>query len=172
VAVQDVYVYRDDSEPALAPSGAARSADESAYWYDVLSEDPAPEHPETRGPFEPLVSSAAPPAAGPEARTEPPLGQDSEPDAGTADRVRKLEQLKDLYLTAEAIGERNPDRHFDELMAQQRQLISDYFGQPGQPGAPPSAAASPRDGEAEPRPGNGEVTPPEGVAVWAEPPRG
>ena len=53
------------------------------------------------------------------------------PEAG---RIRKLEQLKDLYLTAQAIGEQNVDKHFDQLMAQQRQLISDYFGPPGTAG--------------------------------------
>jgi hypothetical protein len=51
------------------------------------------------------------------------------------DRARKLEQIKDLYLTAEAIGEANVDKHFDQLLAQQRELISDYFRQPGPAGS-------------------------------------
>ena len=42
---------------------------------------------------------------------------------------RKLEQIKDLYLTAEAIGEANVDKHFDQLLAQQRELIGEYFKQ-------------------------------------------
>jgi hypothetical protein len=99
------------------------------------------------------------------------------PEAPEQARARKLEQLKDLYLTAEAIGEQNVDKHFDQLLAQQRELISDYFRQPAtvQPGA-----ASPRDGqpaEAEPEhqqtgaTGGGQATPPEGVSVRAEPPR-
>jgi hypothetical protein len=58
-------------------------------------------------------------------------------DAGRA-RARKLEQLKDLYLTAEAIGEQNVDKHFDQLLAQQRELISDYFRQ--STGATPTGA--------------------------------
>ena len=80
-----------------------------------------------------------------------------------------------MYLTAEAIGEHNLDKHFNELLAQQRQLISEYFGESG---AALSAIAG--DGQAVPRqaasqaedrlPG-GDVTPPEGVAVRAEPPR-
>ena len=57
------------------------------------------------------------------------------------DRARKLEQIKDLYLTAEAIGEANVDKHFDQLLAQQRELISEYFRQPGP--ARPAAASRP-----------------------------
>jgi hypothetical protein len=177
-ADDDVYIYRDDSEPEPAPAAPPRSADDPGYWYDVLSGEPAPEHREIRGPFEPLVSSsgqnraarpspdgAAPPEAGTE--QQPPQGA---PAAAPAERERKLDQLKDLYLTAGAIGEPNLDQHFDELMAQQRQLISDYFGQPGAPG-PAAAGSLETEAEAEPWPTSGEVTPPEGVPVWAEPPR-
>ena len=64
------------------------------------------------------------------------MGPGSDPqEAPEQARARKLEQLKDLYLTAEAIGEQNVDKHFDQLLAQQRELISDYFRQ--------SAAAEP-----------------------------
>jgi hypothetical protein len=38
-----------------------------------------------------------------------------------------LEGIKDLYVTAEAIGERRLDKHFEQLLERQRQLISDYF---------------------------------------------
>ena len=63
--------------------------------------------------------------------------------------TRKLEQIKDLYLTAEAIGETNVDKHFDQLLAQQRELISEYFKHssatgPAAAGSPAAAAASPR----------------------------
>jgi hypothetical protein len=169
-ADQDVFVYRDDSEPAPKPSARARSADDAAYWYDPLPEDPAPEPAHTRGPFEPLVSSSDPAGGGRELAGETGQAQGPAGEGSTdeAERIRKLEQLKDLYLTAQAIGEQNVDKHFDQLMAQQRQLISDYFGPPGT-AAP--AMASPRDGETEPPPAGGEVTPPEGLAVWAEPPR-
>jgi hypothetical protein len=106
-------------------------------------------------------------------------------DAGRA-RARKLEQLKDLYLTAEAIGEQNVDKHFDQLLAQQRELISDYFRQstgatptgatptaatptgatPAEtaPPAAPQALAGPRDGRA------ADDTEP-GAGVAAERPR-
>ena len=63
------------------------------------------------------------------------------PAESAYDRARKLEQIKDLYLTAEAIGEANVDKHFDQLLAQQRELISDYFRQPGPAG--PAAGAQP-----------------------------
>ncbi len=43
----------------------------------------------------------------------------------------KLEQIKDLYMTVEAIGDDNVDKHFDELMQRQRELISDYFKETG-----------------------------------------
>jgi hypothetical protein len=92
---------------------------------------------EARGPFEPLVSSSDPPgdsAAG------------DAPAESAYDRARKLEQIKDLYLTAEAIGEANVDKHFDHLLAQQRELISDYFRQPGPAG---SAAGAQPAGQAE-----------------------
>ena len=39
----------------------------------------------------------------------------------------KLEQLKDLYLTAEAIGEEALDKHFDQVSERQRQLIREFF---------------------------------------------
>ena len=67
------------------------------------------------------------------------------------DRARKLEQIKDLYLTAEAIGEANVDKHFDQLLAQQRELIGEYFRQPGPAG--PAAAGGPPPGPADPSEG-------------------
>ena len=71
-----------------------------------------------------------------------------ETSAGAAEqaRARKLEQLKDLYLTAEAIGEQNVDKHFDQLLAQQRELISEYFSQSAaaQPGGSGQAAETTR----------------------------
>ena len=43
----------------------------------------------------------------------------------------KLEQLKDLYLTAEAIGEEALDKHFDQVSERQRQLIREFFDRSG-----------------------------------------
>jgi hypothetical protein len=45
------------------------------------------------------------------------------PEAAAA----KLDQIKDLYLTAEAIGEDALDRHFDQVSQRQRELIREFF---------------------------------------------
>jgi len=51
---------------------------------------------------------------------------------GSQDGSReKLDRIKDLYLTVEAIGDDNVGKHFDELMQRQRELISDYFKETG-----------------------------------------
>jgi hypothetical protein len=188
-----VFVYRD---PELAADSGGEH--DGAYWYDlpaaeaeaaaVTTQAPEP----IRGPFEPLVSShgqapaggdgqavpgpAAPGTAQPHAASaaEPP----EEPGAGgghedSADvRERKLEQIKDFYLTAEAIGEENVDRHFDELMAHQRALISEYFRQsgttPGTAGPAESATAEPAE-PAEPAGPAGPAEP--GAGIAAEQPR-
>jgi hypothetical protein len=177
-ADQDVFVYRDPAEPTPKSSPRPASADDASYWYDLLAEDPVPPHEEARGPFEPLQASQAP------AAQQAPGGPGRPPSAAPRDenpeqaRARKLEQLKDLYLTAEAIGERNVDKHFDELLAQQREPISEYFRQ--SPAAQPGGASSadgqvpPAEAErrqAERRQAAGQATPPEGVSVRAEPPR-
>ena len=39
----------------------------------------------------------------------------------------KMDQIKDLYLTAEAIGEDALDRHFQLVSERQRKLIREYF---------------------------------------------
>ncbi len=45
------------------------------------------------------------------------------PEAAAA----KLDQIKDLYLTAEAIGEDALDKHFDQVSQRQRELIREFF---------------------------------------------
>jgi Tat protein secretion system quality control protein TatD with DNase activity len=45
------------------------------------------------------------------------------PEAAAA----KLDQIKDLYLTAEAIGENALDKHFDQVSERQRALIREFF---------------------------------------------
>jgi len=148
-----VYVYRDTGGQPDDPAAAAPGPDEqdAAYWYDLpgtgTGGDSTPRVPqETRGPFEPLVSSAGPPGAAPrssasldDAEPAGPAADPSDEASGAAPgdgqeetahaHARKLEQIKDLYLTAEAIGEANVDKHFDQLLAQQRELISEYFKQ-------------------------------------------
>jgi hypothetical protein len=209
-----VYVYRDtgDQPGGPAETGPGPGGNDAAYWYDLpgnAAEPGAPTQPgeEARGPFEPLVSSSDPPGAARHASAGPDTAEPAVPDSTHADqapagstggdvpaesayeRARKLEQIKELYLTAEAIGDANVDKHFEQLLAQQRELISDYFRQPGpagsaaeaQPGGQPGAQPGGQAGSADqPEPGprarqdpgpGGPATPPEGVGVAADQPR-
>jgi len=73
----EVYVYRDTSEssghPAVAATEPAADEPDASYWYDLSGEDNVPVPAETRGPFEPLVSSSRPPSdPGPPATAPPP----------------------------------------------------------------------------------------------------
>ena len=148
-----MFVYRDPGAQPGRPAadGPARDPAEhdTAYWYDLLADATAPRREETRGPFEPLQASSGT-SSGPGAGstgTEPTgTGPGQAPPDDTAQaRARKLEQLKDLYLTAEAIGEENVDKHFDQLLAQQRELISEYFrhSAAARPAGPHRQAGSP-----------------------------
>ena len=169
----DVYVYRDTSDQPGGPAatGPGPGENDTAYWYDLPGSEAGTGAPpqvaeETRGPFEPLVSSSDPPGAARRFFAGSDAAQadipDAAPDAASPgqapgqdepggtheetayDRARKLEQIKDLYLTAEAIGEANVDKHFDQLLAQQRELIGEYFRQPGPAG--PAAGSQPAAG--------------------------
>jgi hypothetical protein len=77
-----------------------------------------------RGPFEParpvssVTGSVVPPPI------EPP--RQMPPEAAA-----KLDQIKDLYLTAEAIGEDNLAKHFDLISQRQRELIREFFDKSG-----------------------------------------
>ena len=83
------------------------------------------------------------------------LDTEEEPDRDGSQE--KLEKIKDLYLTVEAIGDDNVDKHFDELLQRQRELISDYFkgtgigtgtarvSQPDQPGQADQPVITDRD---------------------------
>ena len=200
-----MYVYRDTGgQPDdLAPAIPGPDAHDAAYWYDLpgtgAGGDTSPRVPqETRGPFEPLVSSADPPGTTPrftagleDAEPAPPdaVSPDEAPGAAPDDgqedtayaHASKLEQIKDLYLTAEAIGEENVDKHFDHLMAQQRELISEYFKQSNttRPGAPADQAGADQAdaaGQVETEPGDATgpasgAGVPEGARVAADQPR-
>jgi hypothetical protein len=186
-------VYRETGDQPGGSAATGPGQNDASYWYDLPGSGAGTGAPpqggeETRGPFEPLVSSSDP---GSGQAPEGP-GAGGGPEDPATDRARKLEQIKDLYLTAEAIGEANVDKHFDQLLAQQRELISDYFRKPGAAdGAQPAGAA----GQAETGPGvrpdhgpapgsslpgsslpgmpssDGPATPPEGVSVAADQPR-
>jgi hypothetical protein len=116
------------------------------------------------------------------AGTAEPAGEHGGREDSGNPRARKLEQIKDFYLTAEAIGEENVDKHFDHLLAQQRELISEYFKRPA--AAKPDAADPHADaaqgaarGQAGPgQPGTGGEhpggsSPAEGAGVAADQPR-
>jgi hypothetical protein len=163
-ASDDVFIYRDTSaepsDPATAPPGSppepGSPPDErdASYWYDLSGQDSATAEARTqvteptRGPFEPLVSSTARPGAGRHAAPDA-AGHDG-PGEPAHDQAQRLDQIKDFYLTAEAIGEQNVDKHFDELLAQQRELISEYFKTSGGRGASraPAPPQDERDGPA------------------------
>ena len=162
-----MFIYRDTSDQPGGPSAAVPgpAENDAAYWYDLPAAGAGTDATahvieEARGPFEPLVSSADPPGsahrvpAGADAAPDP-VRADQVPDVGgpddprdetVRDRLRKLEQIKDLYLTAEAIGEANVDKYFDQLLSQQRELISEYFRQPGPAGPAAAEAPSARPG--------------------------
>lgn len=97
----EVFVYRDLDDPAATTPGRPDAGQE------------------TRGPFEPLVKSGDTPP--------PPSPRDEIPDERPDLETRSLDKIKDLYATAEAIGDDNVDRHFDDLMRRQRELITEYF---------------------------------------------
>jgi len=220
-----VYVYRDTGDQPDEPAAATPGPDEhdASYWYDLPGAggggENTPRVPqETRGPFEPLVSSADSPGttsgfsvslddvslddvslddtslgdaelAGPEAAhsdeapgASPDPGQDEGQEDTAYAQARKLEQIKDLYLTAEAIGEANVDKHFDHLLAQQRELISEYFQQsnttrlPGGPGDQAGTELGGAAGQARTEPGDpgnadGSASVPEGARAIADQPR-
>lgn len=201
-----MYVYRDTSERPGGEAAASPDEHDAAYWYDDLSAATNAHVPEeSRGPFEPLVSSAdplgthpdplgvhpdplgavpgPPPAFGaagsaavptdPRASAAPevvPEAGEGQEDSAYA-RARKLEQIKDLYLTAEAIGEDNVDKHFDQLLAQQRELISEYFRQPGGAGRAPEPGQPGGGDPRAPGPIAGPADSPEDAGVAAEHPR-
>jgi hypothetical protein len=80
------------------------------------------QQPRQRGPFEPPEQSTQPDT--PEPASSPP-----EPAPVAKVGAAKLDQIKDLYLTAEAIGDEALERHFQQVSDRQRQLIREYFDQ-------------------------------------------
>jgi hypothetical protein len=68
-----------------------------------------------------VTGSVEPPPASFPARDRPL------PEAAAA----KMEQIKDLYLTAEAIGDDALDKHFDQVSDRQRELIREFFDRSG-----------------------------------------
>jgi hypothetical protein len=67
------------------------------------------------------------PADEPAPPAEPQRAPEPVAQQAPASSTERLEEIKDFYLTAEAIGEQNVDKHFNELLDRQRELISQYF---------------------------------------------
>ena len=159
----------DPEDPAVYFSDPAEPA--SSAYEEATEPEPylAPHDPNTgaqtepfRGPFEPhpaqpklsdLASAAPLPAEMSYGGADPvvvdPFGdlagpgpdQELAPDGSR----EKLEKIKELYRTVEAIGDDNVGKHFDELMQLQRELISDYFKETGiGNGKSPAAQPEPR----------------------------
>ncbi|MDQ2810558.1 MAG: hypothetical protein M3Z75_01420 [Actinomycetota bacterium] len=160
-APADVPLYRDTSEPrdgtAAAASGQRPDDGDASYWYDLSDADSSPVPAQTRGPFEPLVSSRG---------SED--GQDSATHGQSAShrQTDPLEPVKDVYLTPEAAGEQNVDTHFDQMLAQQRELISGYFK--GSGGTDPGAVGTPQ-APGGPGDAGSQAEAPYGASVIAEP---
>ena len=188
----DMFVYRDPSARAGYLADQRAQEREAALVRRPLGRAWRLQREESRGPSANVALQRRPAASGPPSairagRDDPgPRGPGRATGAWRGRRnagrslrtpARDLEQIKDFYLTAEAIGEENVDKHFDQLLAQQRELISEYFRQSAaarhSDGLPTQAAANP----IEPRqPGGqagqgGQLGTPEGAGVAAEPPR-
>jgi hypothetical protein len=89
-----------------------------------------------RAPFEPARPSQQASRPEPDQAAEPDPAESGEslPPAAAA----KLDEIKDLLLTAEAIGEYNLDQHFEQVSQRQRELIREFFDQ-ARPGRDASA---------------------------------
>jgi hypothetical protein len=127
------------------------SADDDTAPLPVIRAEPAPSVSvgRTRGPFEPPDQSAEPAEAGSAAVPAGPVNGGYGPAVGAMAGAReigqaaesaasaevagpeaaKLDQIKDLYLTAEAIGDDALAQHFQQVSDRQRQLIREYFDQ-------------------------------------------
>ena len=106
-----------------------------------------------RGPFEPaqvaslgsVTDDTAVPAPGETAAPRPEGSAVAAEVAGAepidtlpAAATDKLDQIKDLLITAEALGEANLDRHFERVSNRQRELIREFFDQ-AMPGREPES---------------------------------
>jgi hypothetical protein len=157
----DPAVAYGPDDPAYGPP--------SPEWYarheDTGQQAGAEELPHARGPFEPLPQS---PRTGREiaggtgysaashlAVSYEALGLAGTDDDDLGGRGGALDQIRDFYTAAEAIGPEHLDEHFERLLERQRKLISDYFSEPagGRPpdpdgdrgsGHPGTAAEGPR----------------------------
>jgi len=128
-----VEAPRGPFEPAR-PSSAAASGPRTSEPAGLLSAPPPGRPRALPGRPVSVTGSVPPPPAASAVVVRPP--QRPMPEGAE----KKLDQLKDLYLTAEAIGEDALDKHFDQVSQRQQQLIREFFQQ-AEPEGP--AAAGP-----------------------------
>jgi hypothetical protein len=135
------FAYGPD-DPGYGPPGPE--------WYarreDIGQQAAAEELRPARGPFEPLADShrtargmadgtggypaaSYPAASYPAASYEAP-GLTGTDDDDLGDRGGALDQIKDFYAAAEALGAEHFEEHFERLLEGQGKLISDYFREP------------------------------------------
>jgi len=116
--------------PAFGPADGAEgtvSPDDDTAPLPVILPDRTPEEvaqsARMRDPFEPMGRSAPP------LPRRVPQGDPSASGVVEAPTSAKMDQIKDLYLTAEAIGEDALSKHFQQVSDRQRELIREYFDQ-------------------------------------------
>jgi hypothetical protein len=152
--IDPAFAYGPD-DPAYGPPGPdwyKRDAEGAPRAVDGDSTAPPGEPPPSRGPFEPLRPAEREgtgradyqQADGEVALDDLDVGQleseisgyepidyemselldlgtPTDPEAGA------LGQIRDLYQAAETVSQASLDRHFDQLLEKQRNLISEYF---------------------------------------------
>jgi hypothetical protein len=123
-------------EAPRGPFEAARPARSTSVTGSI---EPPPAGPTTPVPpapygpaYGPVPAASAPRKTGSgsprdDDRMHASAGERPIPDAAHA----KLEQIKDLYLTAEAIGEEALTKHFEQVSQRQRELIREFFERSG-----------------------------------------
>jgi hypothetical protein len=150
------------SEPEPDPAAlAAVQSDRAAVQSDakdydtsplpvIRDTDPPPPGIKPFSVWEPVVKkTSSEPETRPGEETGPAenrpedAGRSAEAEPLSADNEQNLEKIKDLYLTAEAIGEEALVKHFDQVSKMQRSLISEFFEEAGLgPNGTPTLLAS------------------------------
>jgi hypothetical protein len=115
-----IPVIRDQGQPAPQPLASEPApATSFSVW------EPAPK------PFSVWEPAPKPNlGSGDEGRSDE-VYRPSHAEPPSPDTQEKIDQIKDLYLTAEAIGEDALGKHFDELHQRQRSLIREFFEKAG-----------------------------------------
>lgn len=116
---------RGPFEPAntLAPPPAAPPVQQSTRQRASVS---AGSRPGTTGPEERAPDSGAGASTAASSGVSADASEVSEPSSAAS---AKIDQIKDLYLMADAVGEDVLDQHFQLVSDRQRQLIKEYFDQ-------------------------------------------